>query len=464
MIRYLFPVATACLLISALIAEESGSSQWAGLRFERPLASVSSEEGLGVVEIDAELFANCREGLPDLRLLRIRGEERIEWPYLLRVRDDRGRHRGAVEFTMRDFEKTAEGDLIYLLERESVSPRVTELRLATPLRNFEKTVSIDIGEDGESWDPLLEEALVYDRRAYFDFRRTTAEFPASDARWFRVRIRDATDEQRSALREVTRKMDSQQGWLVEETLSVRTRPFRVDRFTLLPEDEDEAEPSGRAYPLEFLSVGRNEDNGDTEVLIDTRSIPLDRIELQTSDRNFHRAVRVDVPRDRNQERGDEEWREIGGDSVHRYKLADLSEQDLAIRFREVSADRMRLRIENGDSPEVSIDAVKGFGPNHELVFLSQPGDEWKLLYGDAMGRVDKPDYDTTVIRRAAEEQVPEERLGLATARPNPLHDGGNIPGSPWFAQRWILHVIIALVVALLVWVLVRVARNVERDG
>ncbi len=427
----------------------------------RQSESASSKEGLGKIVVDPELFQHSEENFSDVRLFRIRDEEQLEWPF--QIRETRPIKRKTpprpINSEVLSFDKTNEEELVYIVSLPSKAPPVGSLTIHTPLRNFEKTVSVSGSPDGENWESLVSEFLIYDREVFLDFRRTKVNLPANNHRQFRIQVRNASDEQQSALRNITRTLGEDSEKIIEESLSVTVRNFRVDHFTFhTPEKPSEPTRGEMSYPVTLVSQETGEGEKTSEVVLEVGTAPLYRLTVAVEDRNFRRNLRIEVPRkDKLME-----WRTIDRKSIHRYEVAGLKEEDLTLDFSEISPERIRLVFENGDNRPLKIESAQGFGPLHEIVFLTEPGDQWMLAYEVPASTLSRPDYDIAVLKRAEEAGVPEEEILLSEQTSNPVYDetaGLNIP--PWFAKKWLLHLLIAGVVAILIWVLYRAASQIE---
>ena len=222
----------------------------------RDSASSSTQEGLGRIKVDRALFEKSKSNFADLRLFRVREEEVLEWPFL--VRETRPRKREIapqeVSSTIVAFDKSSEDMLVYTVEFPEGSRQISKMRIHTPLRNFEKTVSVYAKKGEGEWSLLIGEFLIHDREAFVDFRRTDIDLPVGDYDQIRIQLEDATDEQQSDLRRVTKTLGAPSGPQVTESITVKTRDFRVDKFTFFTPKKPRLPERGIVkYPLEIIS-------------------------------------------------------------------------------------------------------------------------------------------------------------------------------------------------------------------
>ena len=452
-------------LSNSLRADETGTPT-APFALLRDSASNSTQEGLGRIQVDRSLFVKCESDFADLRLFRVRGEEVLEWPFLVRETRPRTREIAPQEIssTIIAFDKTSEDLLVYTVELPGDSPQISKMRIHTPLRNFEKTVSVYAKKREGEWSLLIGGFLIHDREAFVDFRRTDVDFARGVYDQIRIQLEDATDEQQSDLRRVTETLGAPSGPQVTESTTVKTRNFRVDKFTFFTPKKPRLPERGIVkYPLEIISqkqVAENEEERkkETEIILETGTIPINQLALTAAGSNFSRKVRIEIPRKDDPGK----WREISQDTIHRYDLAGLKEEKLSLRLPETQVEQIRLIIENGDNRPIQVESAKGNGPLVELVFLTEPSDSWQVAYHAPAAKLQKPKYDTAVLQRAEREGIARESIVMSDPRPNPDFDersGIDLP--PWFAKKWILHTLIAFVVGILIWVLYGAAQKIE---
>src|SRR5262249_35162927 len=126
-----------------------------------------NQEDLVAITLDSEMFAVTQERLADVRLLDGEGKP---VPYLLRkVQTTRAR---AVRTTWPARQLSAQplpdGGLEIIVQLEEKNPRPTGVSLISPLRNFEQRVQVDVPGEGQKWEPVVEEALIFDYSRYMD--------------------------------------------------------------------------------------------------------------------------------------------------------------------------------------------------------------------------------------------------------------------------------------------------------
>lgn len=444
----------------------------AGHRFERPVEvapepAESAGDALVAIEVDPHLFAETLAGFADLRLVLERGKETLEWPYRVERLSPAPVPRELVSSATRavSVETGEDGSLTMVLEAAERGFPADRIEIATPLRDFEKTVAIAGSDDGESWEPLVTGALLVDRERFVDFRRTAVDLPRGGFRYYRLEIDEASDEQRSALREMTRTFHEGAGAGMEERSRLERRDFRIDSVRLVRDPSalpPEAPPrTRRGYPAEILSIAENREDRTTEIVLATSGVPVDEIAFATGDRNFRRTVEVEEPAATDDAGEVVRWRRVGQGAIHRYAIEGLAEERLAIRIDPRRSPRLRLTVANLDSPSLEIEGVSVSGPAYEVRFLAdaQPGDRWALRYGGGADGASPPRYDLAALDRALSAGVASEAWALGEPVENAGYQARSTT-SGWWEHPSAFLAIVVLAVAVLVVLLVRVGRSV----
>lgn len=423
-----------------------------------PVVGGTEPSGLARIEVDARIYRLSGKDFSTLRLIRSQDGAQVERPWVLR--EIPAPERTAPQPFRQEtesFTETADGAIEIVVSLTPAPPGALRLHIDTPLRDFEKGISVAIPAAEGAWRELVGDGLLFDHSRFLDFRRTSLDLPGSGAARFRIRIADASDEQRSRLREITRTVGESSGVVVSERARVESRDFRIDGLRLLPVWKEPA-PARRESASHPLTILRSEgiDGGATVVEFDGGNLPVDRLTFTTEDRNFRRPVSLQVP-------GPEgEWRTLHRAHLHRYEVGEFRDESLAFDLPEARSDRYRLLIENGSNPAVGITSVSAAGPRHEIFFLAEPGVSLSFLVGAES--TDRPAFDAAAIHAALAKKVPARTLTLGEIVPNPGYEksaGPTVPGL--LESKSALWLAIAAAVAVLIRVLYGSLRKVEEE-
>ncbi len=460
MIRNFTLIVVVALGVSAGEAVETNAFE-----YRRAVVTEIPEEGLGTIALDRDIFSRTEDRFEDLRLFQEKDGAAVEVPFVIeRVPDFRpGNSAVRILSEVLSFVPLQNGDIEIRVRLKEGESEAALLELKTPLRNFQKSVSVSgVSESGEL-KKLVTGKLVFDYELFLDFRRTTIELPVNSYREFLVRVSNATDKQRSSVKQLTRTISPDAGTTIQQSETVETRRFRIDELAFYTaETSREEKLSIRSETLEIVDVNEDADEKETQIVFQGDRVPVDSLILKTGDRNFKRRVEVQVPVNLEENH----WRTIHTGSIHRYDLGEIKDENLTLSFSEQRSDLFRLLIHNRDSPPIVITDLVGVGEIYELRFIAEPRaaaieGRYVLLFGGG-GENERPDYDVAAIAAAVSGNVERFKLELASIEENPLFKHTVLKG-PGLNQPWILWSAIAVAVFGLVLVLLKTAKQIDEN-
>jgi hypothetical protein len=402
-------------ILVAVVATAPASSRGADERerYARPVEIPAfTDEELVAVPLDSDVYFATDDDYADLRLLNAADEETA---FIIRkVVDERSRtERRTFSIERPTVRPQDDGSLEITFEVDpATQPHVPlGVRLVTPLENFERHVEISGSADGETWQPLLSDGLVFDYSEFMDVHNHELPFeqPAptptgAGVRRFRIRIDDVTQEQESQLLELTRRLQGDDEAGRTERTVVNRQPFRIDRIECWYEVEVPASAVERLQDYPLVDVRREVDAEAkaTHIIVQSRRQPFTELTIAAADRNFSRAVHVEVPVDDLPSSAEVAWgRPIGSATLERFALRGLQRENLRISFPESRSTQLRLVIANADSPPLDVSTVTARGPVYEVAFLAQAGQSYRLTYGG--GGLEVPNYDVAALHAALAE-------------------------------------------------------------
>lgn len=429
---------------------------------ERPV-QISDLEGEELVSatFDASVYSGTRNGYPDLRLLNDEGglvPHRIRRKETMQERVDRK----TWSTKSLHAQPLDSGGLEIHITLENDAPPVDGVRILTPLRDFEHRVTIATSDDGIDWEPVIDEALIFDYSKYLDVRRDEIPLPTTLRRHLMIVIDSVTSRQESELMELTRQLrgngDATEEASRTERLVIDRRPFRIDRIELWSNHVRTLASGPIDVSYQPLSHQVEEDvkSGRTVVVIDSQREPLTSLTLQTSTKNFSRRVWIEVE----ETHGNQvEWRQIASAILSRVDFKTMHSESITIPFPETRSARLRLVIENRDSPPLAVTGVEAAGPQYEVLFLAVPNISYRLTYGAPTAT--HADLDTAAIDTLiANGFTPKlATLGAVTT--------GTLPTPPtnWtdiFSNVPLMTGVILLLVVALGWGLMQAMKRVDQ--
>lgn len=460
---FLFGAALCFDCTSPLSAQNPLEFDTSPYQYQRELIGAPTGNGLCVIILDPKIHRLSGPSHEKLRLLKRKSEGFSELPWIIEPAEPGNEFRGEehIPHRIESFDENDDGSIELTVTLAGNTPPPSRLEILTPLRDFEKSVTVFSDVDGSTWSPLVRDALIFDYERFLDFRRTSVSIPESKSRRFKVQISKATDRQRSLVKEITRTVSGPSGVTLSEGETLQTRLFRIDEvrfFTAATKNEKSR--SENSYEIDILEQKQIPDEKTTEIHLDGGGLPIHELILSTQDKNFRREVSLQIP-DNSPSGG---WRTIHQSTIHSYRVGDFHEERLSLRFGEVRSSRYRMLLKNHDSPPLSISAVAGRGDIYELLFLAEPGDQCVLFLGSPSESMTKPRFDTAAILAAKGQQVVREQFEPGPMVENPLFRKEQASDQRILDSKESLWAIIAGVVVVLIIVLYKTLRRVDALG
>jgi hypothetical protein len=454
-------------LVLAFIAAGLFAGEADSFAVRRAVADTTEREELAAIELDRDVYAATREGFPDLRLHDAAGQA---VPFLIQrytrtssVWTEQAQPARRVQ----DLVPDPEGNrLEVIVEPPRQEPPRREppawIELVTPIRDFEKRVSVYLPAPNGAWQALTENQPVYDYSRFMDVRRCRIQLPqAPAAERYRLVIGEVTESTASAFVELTTRSGGAQP--DEETLRriLHRRDFRIDRidFGYRSLEERRDVPVWADFPLHITAMERDAKEGVTRLTVDSGRLPAATLRFAIADRNVSRAVHVEVRRALDD--GTLQWQRLGQGTLRNLDFRDVQEESMAVSIAETRALELRLVIVDKDSAPLTVQGVTAVCPVYRVLFLARPGATYQLAYGSR--DAPSPRYDTEVLQRLFDRKDREVR----TLRLQAADEAASYPLESPLARalnsRTTLLLVLGLAVAVLALATVAAARRIHRD-
>ena len=360
---------------------------------------------LAEVRLDPAILAATRPGFPDLRLFDTAGTEiprAIEPLYTTRTQTNRE----AIAASATELRELPQNRLEarFVIPRDKPCPDALDIR--TPLKDFIRTVSVSGSRDGITWQPLVQNAVVFDYTRFMDIRRTEIPLPSNGLHYFSVEIGNASEERAQPLIRLVQR----DGRDASRAYDLLQTPFRIDGIEFWRETTTQVkdQPVLQEWPHAGFKVQQDAKAKTSTIRLATALAPISRIQLETPARNFQRRASVMVPAVTD---GRRSWRTIGQGAFTRVDLPGYTRDDVALDFPETRAEELRLVIHNDDNPPLELTDLHTFGPAYRLLWLADPGAAYRLAYGSE--QLAPPAYDLFAIRTALEKGLEPDAWELA---------------------------------------------------
>ena len=364
--------------------------------------------GLVQVTLPLNVFARAQStDLPDLRIIDEAGHE---VPYAIDV--ERGSQAGTWRAVPTSEYGFVPGSYTQIVADKERTDELTDtLRVDSSQTNYFTYVQISASDDRKQW------RIIRDRAPIYSFERDNlrgsqnVSFPATRARWLRVRVLD------------------------------QTKAFDINAVEVVYNQVKPAELE--AWPVAFAANARA-DAGQTWLEADAGGVvPGSAVDVSAPSGTYHRPVQVSASDDGST------WTVVGDGAIAR----GASQATNRVAFDEASGRYWRIAIfDHNDPPIAGLQAELLASPRH-VSFRLEPAHTYWLLYGDS--RATAPTYDvadvTTAVQRAAAPLV-----GLGVEQTNV----GYVSPEPWTEQHpAILWIALGIVLVVMGGLAIRTLRG-----
>lgn len=446
----------ACLVfVSVVLADAQPLVRF---RYWKPIdRAAAKDEEIVAFNLDSDIYAATRPGIPDLRVL---DDVQAEAPYQLEADMEYREERTHQSFSTEIVTLKPDGNTLEVsLRLPDKSPDADGFRFATPLTNYERKVRVSGSADGAQWTPLVADGIIFDYSRFMDVSNREIALPKNSFRVFKISIEDVTDEKESPLKELTRSFrGDREDQRVERTI-IERRPFRIDRIGAWHVVTRERVQKAKMafYPVTGFDAKVDTSKKQTIVSVRTRREPITRFTLETSNRNFSRRALVEAPVVHGV---NTEWHTIAEATISNFSFRKQHREESTISFAERREEQFRIVILNEDNPPLNITGVTAEGSVQRVVFLAQPAKVYRVFYGSETAAA--PKYEAaTVLATLRQDYVPvQARLGVQA-------ENTEFGGAPGVTMRGLLNnwlflgSAIGLMVIGLGWCLFRAGRRLE---
>ncbi|NQU38640.1 MAG: hypothetical protein HQ523_01675 [Lentisphaerae bacterium] len=452
-------ITSACAIFCADMA--CGAVESAPFKYIREITTTSAQEEIAAIPLDESSWELLQADAADLRVFN--GADTVVPHLMRRAMAKRLRRVQVVAPSRVTGLREMEGNRIEIeMALDGDALAADQLWLETPLKDFERRVSVDgVGEEGTTVR-LVTDALIYDYSRYMDVRHVSVDLPRNDHRLLRVTIDAVTDSAQSPRTEITRTLREDTELQRTETTAETVRPFRINTARLYTHRDEERnrETLSRDYRVKEWSVSEDAKRRISTIEIESYHTPLTALIIETPARNFTRRATVQIPYQRD---GREQWRSIGAGVLSRISFRDFSRETMAIELPEQQSHRFRVLLHNGDAPPLRLEGLRGRGPLWQALFLAAPGQSYRLLLGSE--QVPAPLFDTAHIERLLARDIAPRPFEIGPLMDNPAYDAeAGRQEWAWLGGRGVFAGVIVVVVVVLGFGLVKAGKRTLEEA
>lgn len=417
----------------------------------------SATEDIVAVPFDSDIYVATQQQFADFRIVNDQAEVipcKLQKVTEVKVKPVRRPSNGIIKALVEGEDNSIEV-VVQLPDR---TPRADGIILHTPLKNFERQVSVFGSNDGTSWQPLANNVMIFDYSRYMDVSNNEIALSGNEFRLLKAVIKRVVDQKESSLMELTRQFEDGKESQRTERTTVEKRPLRIDRISLwylVPQTQSRTDKRVD-YPIVAFDTEEVPKEKQSIVHVSTRCEPLTRFILETSSVNFSRHVVVQEPIVQGV---NTKWVEIGNTNVSLFRFRGFDKEQLAVSFPERRQGEYRIVIDNQDNSPLTITGIRAQGVVYEALFFAAPKGKYDIYYHSDAATA--PTYETAALDAvlAKDFQPVTAVLGPQTENPD-FNASADFHFKKLMENRIVLGSVICLMIAVLAVLLVRASRRI----
>ncbi len=449
----------ACVMIFGLTL---AGGLWAGdVRpfpfFEELQRPVAPSNEVGGFILDHVVYATTDNPDTGLRLF---DQDNNETPVWIRKKTAT-----RIEFQDRSFpaeivslKEGSDNRIEILAKRDTNNPVPAVMQFHSPLRNFEKQITVKGSSDGAQWETLASNTPIYDYSRYLDVRNDCVPVILRGYPYYKIDIANITENKDSPLTEIMQSIQGTQEVVRTETTAWHKEVMRLDRISFIARNEVLVTGAADTRPSAVTNWCVQEDakRKQTVLTFTTARQPLTAIELEIADANFSRSITVfgadsDSPT---------AWIERGIATIKRVRAGKVHAQHLLVSLaKECRARHYRLVIDNQDNPVLTITGIRLTENLYEGLFFPKAGRSYRVFMGGQDLRA--PSYDVATVLQTVPAGANDIWVQGAQ-KANPAFKSGL--SASWISGKKLFVISILAMIAVLAWALVRTAGKIDRMG
>ena len=375
-------MALIALALGIRLCAQSGNSlapAWQNWRYYAPINTSQGSSGLTAVQLALPTTAHQ----PAWQDVRVIDDSSREVPFVLHARletsDVQTRRSRLLEVTYKRGESTQ--GIVDLGENPAEHNAV---EIGVDERDYFLWVEIATSADGRNWRILNERSPIYRFRTNNLDGNQTVRYSPTRSRYLRLRLLDGS-----------RKLP------LESVRVTRVERRRAERTRIeLNMTQDAAAPKEETWWRADMADSRQ---------------PASEVRVEADQPEFHRAVRVSISDDGQQ------WRTAGQGDVFRLATAqrdaaadEETRERLRVTFPEAQARYWRVQVFNRNDPPLAGLTVNLFGTPRRAVFRVEPGQHYRLLFGNPRAEAAQYDMARLTPVNDVEAAVPASLGTIAT--------------------------------------------------
>lgn len=334
-----------------------------------------------------DILALASDGYADLRMFRDDGQET---PYVIYQEKQPQQSLVTFEFKIISYNQEGNQEEIILSRPEAIQS-YHAITLATPVRDFKKSVEVFASEGQDVWHELLKDTL-FDFTSNVDLRKNTIEFAAQGARYLKLVL---TDDWAGAKPTDKSLQLSYDGLNLQVGEKQEPKKLKVENIVgRSGEDRPEAPViDTRLFDLasgtgvtDTRVTGTKDDEGNTVLSLGLVNLPLYKTKFYVENAYYHRRVELWVA---DVDQADQYHYANAGIL---YKIPGMNEAVDTIEWNEPARRYIKFKIINKNNPPLKIAKLAWSWMRENLYFIPEPGRGYTLYVGSHLS-MDRPEYE-----------------------------------------------------------------------
>lgn len=328
------------------------------------------------INLSPAVLQNCASGQPDIRIFYSDGLEipyvMVQGKYLKRV--DETYSTKIIEY------QTDKNSAILVFKIIGEFNPISSIELSVPDKNFRKEVELQGSNDAKKWIQITRSS-IYDFSSQIDLRKTKLEFPASNYRFYRMKLGD-TGDLPALGKTIALKYDG----IDFRVSGGKGSKLRIDRVTAHTGGTNSLVETYDEKSYQPSSSGEMNDN--LSYVIINSGLPFDLVEFDITDTFFLRTF-VAYYSDTDKKNS---YHTIASGNVCRFPSSWQINEKVAAKISSPGHAFYRFVFQNKNNPPLNIKQVKLKWLRRSLYFIA-PTDSRGLTISFSRPNTKKPIYD-----------------------------------------------------------------------
>ena len=389
------------LITTLILSSQSFASKLQPVNFSYKVSikETIKKEKLYKVNLPSSILQNCAKGQPDIRVFYPNGSE---IPYII-VREQYLKQVAKTYPTKIIKYQTAKNSAILMFKIIGQFNRVSSIELSVPDKNFRKKVELEGSNNNKTWTPIAS-SFIYDFSSQVNLRKTKLEFPASNHRFYRIKLIDTKD-----LPVVDKTISLKYDGIDFTVSGVTGKKLRIAKITAHTGGKNsfvEVYDEKTFQPSSMIEIKNN-----SSYITINSGLPFDIVEFDIGDvffaRNFT-AYYSDTDKKNS-------YHAIASDKLYRFTAGWKMKEKVTAKISSPSRAFYRFFFQNRNNPPLNIKQIKLKWLRRSLYFIA-PKDSSGITL--SFGRPDtaKPAYD---IKNFINQGNWEKRFAESLTIPEP---------------------------------------------